>query len=61
MTGPVAWMVNGIALNGWSDGLSFSGSNVWQDVALEFVKDDLDVCYGEATATAPYHRMTLLL
>jgi hypothetical protein len=54
-------MVNGIALNGWSDGLSFGGSNVWQDVALEFVKDDLDVCYGEATATAPYHRMTLLL
>ena len=56
MTGPVAWMVNGIALHGLGDSMSYNGANVWQDLAFEFSYYDFDVCYGKATANTPYHR-----
>ena len=54
--GPIGWLVNGIALYGWSDGQSYNGFNVWQNLIMEFEKFDLDVCKGQATAGSPYHR-----
>ena len=59
MNGPVAWMVNGIALYGLSDGQSYNGANVWQNLAAEFEKYDFDACNGEATSTTPYHRKNI--
>jgi hypothetical protein len=56
MTGPVAWFVNGISMNGWSDMMSYNGANAWQNIAFEFNKYDLDFCYGEATSDTAYHR-----
>jgi len=56
MTGPIAWLVNGIALYGWSDGLSYNGANIWQSISLAFNQYNLDICYGEATTSALYHR-----
>ena len=60
-TGPVAWLVNGVALYGVSDGASFLNANVWQSVAAEFAKYDVDVCNGQATNPgAQYHRKEML-
>lgn len=59
--GPVGWLVNGVALYGWSDGLSFNSGNVWQNVAMEFEKYELDVCYGMSTSPSNrYHRKCTL-
>jgi hypothetical protein len=60
MTGPVAWFVNGVAMYGMSDGFSYNGANVWQNLAMEFNKFDMDVCNGMATSNTPYHRKLLL-
>jgi len=43
-------------MNGWSDGLSYNGFNIWQNLAYEFQKYDVDVCNGAATSSYPYHR-----
>jgi|APCry1669189070_1035195.scaffolds.fasta_scaffold246478_1 hypothetical protein len=55
MGGPVAWLVNGVALYGWSDTLSFNNQGVWQNLAMSFEVYDLDPCYGHAAGTQ-YHR-----
>ena len=60
MNGPVAWMVNGIALYGLSDGYSYNGANIFQNLAAEFEKYDFDACNGQATTSTPYHRMNAL-
>mmetsp|Transcript_33295 Transcript_33295/g.48199 ORF Transcript_33295/g.48199 Transcript_33295/m.48199 type:complete len:433 (+) Transcript_33295:1827-3125(+) len=52
--GPVAWLVNGVALYGWSDATSYQNGNVWQDVAMSFEIYDMDPCYGHA-AKEQYH------
>ena len=55
-TGPVGWLVNGVALHGSNDGLSYNGFGVWQNIAFEFNKLDMDVCSGHSTSIYPYHR-----
>lgn len=54
--GPVGWFVNGIALYGLTDGYSYNGNGVWESVAVQLSKYDLDICRGLATASTPYHR-----
>lgn len=56
-TGQVGWFVNGVALYGWSDSLTYRGEGVWENLAAEFDKFDLDACLGHATAITSYHRM----
>ena len=41
---------------GWSDGMSYNGANLWQNLAPVFEKYDFDVCNGEALLDSPYHR-----
>ena len=55
MGGPVAWLVNGVALYGWSDTLSYSNQGVWQNLAMSFEQYDMDPCSGHA-ANGQYHR-----
>ena len=55
--GIVAWLVNGVPLYGWSDGLSFNSGNIWQNVAFKFQIYDFDICLGMATSPGNrYHR-----
>ena len=55
-TGIIGWLVNGIALHGWSDGLSHNGVDVWHSLAFEFSKFDFDICLGKADDDNAYHR-----
>lgn len=55
-TGPIGWFLNGVPLHGYNDGLSYNGFDVWQNLAVEFLKFDLDVCNGHSTNDYPYHR-----
>jgi hypothetical protein len=48
-------MVNGVALYGWSDTLSYKSQGVWQNLAMSFEVYDMDPCYGHAAGTQ-YHR-----
>jgi len=55
LVGPVAWLVNGVALYGWGDTTSYQNGDVWQNVAMSFEIYDMDPCYGHA-ANEQYHR-----
>ena len=49
--------MNGVALYGWSDTLSYNLQGVWQNLAMSFEFYDMDPCFGHAAGTQ-YHRET---
>jgi hypothetical protein len=51
----MGYFVNGIPFWSWSDTKSYLSSGNWNQLAMEWEKYDLDVCYGHA-ADGEYHR-----
>ncbi|RYG61804.1 YHYH protein [archaeon] len=52
--GAVGYMVSGAAMWSWGDANSYNSQGVWHNLALEFERYDMDLCYGHA-AMGVYH------
>lgn len=52
--GKIGSWVNGVAIYGTSDGISYNSQSVWYNLAPEFEVYDLDICHGHA-ANGQYH------
>ena len=53
--GPVGLWVNGVPIYNWSDASSYNNQNVWNNYAVPFRKDNMDMCYGHAGNGAYHH------
>jgi hypothetical protein len=51
----LGYFVNGIAAFDWSDANSYQSQGAWNNLAMEFERFDVDICYGHA-AHGVYHR-----
>lgn len=52
--GAIGYLVNGAAIFGWGDTMSYNNASDWQNLAIAFEVYDLDVCYGHS-ANGDYH------
>lgn len=52
----LGYFVNGVPIYSWGDTMSYNSAGVWHNLALEFEKYDVDICFGHAGATYDYHR-----
>ena len=46
--GPVGLWVNGVPVYNWSDATSYNDDGVWNQFAVAFRTDGMDLCYGHA-------------
>lgn len=51
----VGIMVNGASIYNWGDGMSYNNLGVWQTLAPEAEKYDVDLCGGHAAGTDYHH------
>ena len=51
----VGIMLNGASIFNWSDGQSYNGARVWNNLAPVFEQYDVDICMGHAQRQGNYH------